>query len=99
MMAAALALRLLGRPRKELAWMAALLLLFLLPPLPDAQPGRETALLVQPDLSETEDWTKRGGRPRAKHDGRRHGARCGRRKRPSALPCDMARSAGAVLLR
>ncbi|MGO9010064.1 MAG: apolipoprotein N-acyltransferase [Bryobacteraceae bacterium] len=56
MMAAALALRLLGRPRKELAWMAALLLLFLLPPLPDAQPGRETALLVQPDLSETEDW-------------------------------------------
>ncbi|MGB9455655.1 MAG: apolipoprotein N-acyltransferase [Bryobacteraceae bacterium] len=57
MMSAALALRLLGRPRKELAWMAALLLLFLLPPLPDAQPGRETALLVQPDLSETEDWT------------------------------------------
>ncbi|MGA8578608.1 MAG: apolipoprotein N-acyltransferase [Bryobacteraceae bacterium] len=57
MMAAALALRLLGRPRKDLAWMAALLLLFLLPPLPDAQPGRETALLVQPDLSETEDWT------------------------------------------
>jgi len=57
MIAAALALRLLGRPRKELAWMAALLLLFLLPPLPDAQPGRETALLVQPDLSETEDWT------------------------------------------
>ena len=57
MMSAALALRLLGRPRLELAWMAALLFLPLLPPLPDAQHGREAALLVQPNLSETEEWT------------------------------------------
>ena len=57
MMAAALALRLLGRPRLELAWMAAFLFLALLPPLPDAQRGRENALLVQPNLSETEEWT------------------------------------------
>ena len=57
MMSAALALRLLGRPRRELAWMAALLALFLLPALPDAQHGRESALLVQPNLSETEEWT------------------------------------------
>ena len=57
MMSAALALRLLGRPRLDLAWMAALLFLPLLPPLPDAQQGREAALLVQPNLSETEEWT------------------------------------------
>jgi apolipoprotein N-acyltransferase len=57
MMAAALAARLLGRPRLELAWMAALLFVVLLPPLPDAQRGRESALLVQPNLSETEEWT------------------------------------------
>ena len=57
MMAAALALRLLGRPRLELAWMAAFLFLPLLPPLPDAQHGRESALLVQPNLSESEEWT------------------------------------------
>ena len=57
LMAAALAMRLLGRPRVELVWMAALLFLPLLPPLPDAQRGHESALLVQPDLSETEDWS------------------------------------------
>lgn len=57
MMAAALAVRLLGRPRVELAWMAALLFLPLLPPLADAQRGHESALLVQPNLSETEEWT------------------------------------------
>ena len=56
-MSAALALRLLGRPRLELAWIAALLFLPLLPPLADAQRGRESALLVQPNLSETEEWT------------------------------------------
>jgi len=55
-MSAALALRLLGRPRMELAWMVALLLLPLLPALPDAQHGRESALLEQPNLSETEEW-------------------------------------------
>ena len=57
MMAAALAARLAGRPRVELAWMALLLFLPLLPPMPDAQRGRESALLVQPNLSETEEWT------------------------------------------
>jgi apolipoprotein N-acyltransferase len=56
MLAAALALRLLRRPRLELAWIAALLFLAVVPPLPDARRGRETALLVQPNLSETEEW-------------------------------------------
>ncbi len=57
MMSAALAVRLAGRPRVEMAWMAVLLFLPLLPPMPDAQRGHESALLVQPNLSETDDWT------------------------------------------
>ena len=55
--AAALALALLRRPRKQMAWMLGLVLLFLLPRLPDAAPTHETALLAQPDISETEEWT------------------------------------------
>ena len=57
MMSAALALALLRRPRLELAWLAVLPLLFLLPALPPAERGRDSALLVQPDISVTEDWT------------------------------------------
>jgi apolipoprotein N-acyltransferase len=30
----------------------------LLPRMPDAQPGHQTALLVQPKISETEEWTR-----------------------------------------
>ena len=55
--AAALALAILRRPRAELAWLLALPLLFLLPRLPAPQRGQETALLAQPDISETEQWT------------------------------------------
>ncbi len=57
LMAAALALRLMGRPRWELLWLAVLLVLLALPPLPDVERGSESALLVQPNLSEEEDWT------------------------------------------
>ena len=57
MMGAALALAALRRPRRELLWLAMAPLALLLPRLPDARPGEETALLVQPNLSETEDWT------------------------------------------
>jgi apolipoprotein N-acyltransferase len=57
MMAAGLALVALRRPRRELTWLTALLLLPLLPSLPHAAPGHETALLLQPNLSETEEWT------------------------------------------
>jgi apolipoprotein N-acyltransferase len=60
LMAAALALAVIGRPRRpqvQLLWLAPLLLLTLLPALPPAQRGRETALLVQPKISETEQWT------------------------------------------
>jgi len=57
MMAAALAIAALRRPRAELLWLAPLLLLTLLPQLPPAERGRESALLVQPKISETEQWT------------------------------------------
>jgi apolipoprotein N-acyltransferase len=57
MMAAALALAAMRRPRRELLWLAPILLLLLLPPMPPAERGREAALLVQPNISETEQWT------------------------------------------
>src|SRR5205823_2437988 len=47
----------LRRPRIELAWILALPLLLLLPPLPAATRGHATALLAQPNISETEEWT------------------------------------------
>ena len=56
-MATALALAALGRPRLELLWLILLPFLVFLPPLPAAQPGHETALLTQPNISETEEWT------------------------------------------
>jgi len=55
--AAVLALAILGRPRRELLWLAPLPLLVLLPEMPPAQRGSNTALLVQPNLSESEEWT------------------------------------------
>jgi apolipoprotein N-acyltransferase len=56
-MAAALALACLRRPRIELAWLLLLLPIALLPRLPEAERGRDAALLVQPNISETEEWT------------------------------------------
>jgi len=57
MTATALALALLGRPRTELVWLAALPFLTFLPALPAARRGQEAALLVQPNISESEQWT------------------------------------------
>ena len=56
-MGAAMALAILRRPRLNLMWLLALPFLIFLPPLPDAHPGRQTAVLVQPDISEEEQWT------------------------------------------
>ncbi len=57
-MATTLALAVLRRPRIQLAWLAALVLLIVLPALPEAHAGQETAVLVQPNVSETEQWTE-----------------------------------------
>jgi apolipoprotein N-acyltransferase len=58
MMAAALALALLRRPRLELLWLLLLPFLVFLPPLPPALRGRDEALLLQPNISQTEQWTQ-----------------------------------------
>ncbi len=55
--AATLALPLLRRPQAQMAWILALPLLFLLPRMPAPGPASETALLTQPNISETEQWT------------------------------------------
>ncbi len=57
MLSAAVALVVMRRPRIELAWLLPLPLLMLLPSMPAAQRGRETALLVQPNISETAQFT------------------------------------------
>ena len=57
MMAAGLALAMLRRPRLELLWLLLLPFLVFLPPLPRAERGQEAALLLQPNISESEQWT------------------------------------------
>ena len=57
MMSAALALAFLRRPRLELAWLAPLPLIILLPRLPDFHAGEQVAVLVQPNISDTMQWT------------------------------------------
>ena len=57
MMAAALALVALRRPRKHLAWLLVLPLMYLLPPLPAPVRGAEEAVVVQPAVSQDTQWT------------------------------------------
>ena len=57
MMSVGLALAVLQRPRIQLWWLVLLPCLGLLPDLPPADRGREAALLSQPNISETEQWT------------------------------------------
>jgi apolipoprotein N-acyltransferase len=57
LMSAVVAVVVLRRRRLELLWLAPVLLLALLPAMPPAERGRETALLIQPNISETEEWT------------------------------------------
>ena len=57
MMAAALALVSLRRSRVQLLWLAPVLLVAALPELPPAERGKDAALLLQSNISETEQWT------------------------------------------
>ena len=57
MLGCAVALVILRRPRRELAWLIALPLLFLLPAAPARDKGPEHALLVQPNVDTEMDWT------------------------------------------
>jgi apolipoprotein N-acyltransferase len=58
MLATALALALLRRPRIQLLWIVLLPALIALPRLPDATRGRHSAILVQPDIDEAAQWTR-----------------------------------------
>jgi apolipoprotein N-acyltransferase len=53
---AVMALAVLRRPRVELAWVLLVLLVAVLPRIPDAGTGTNTALLAQPNISESEEW-------------------------------------------
>ena len=55
--AAVVALIILRRGRRQLYWLAIVLATLLLPDLPARQTGTETAVMVQPNMSEKEDWT------------------------------------------
>jgi len=57
MMSVGLTLALGRRPRAQLAWLLALPLLYLAPPLPLPSPGRQLAHLVQPNISEEEVYS------------------------------------------
>jgi apolipoprotein N-acyltransferase len=57
MIAAGLAGVALRRPRVELAWLAVLPGMWLLPALPAPARGTDSAVVVQPNLNEEEDWT------------------------------------------
>ena len=57
MLGCAVALLMLRRPRRELAWLLALPLILLLPRAPALDPGDQHALLVQPNIDTEMDWT------------------------------------------
>jgi len=58
MMATALALAFLRRPRFELLWLLLLPFLIFLPRMPGAERGEDAALLLQPNISEDTQWTE-----------------------------------------
>lgn len=58
MLACAVALIILRRPRVELAWLLVLPLLFVLPKAPAFEPGDQHALLVQPNLDPEMEWSQ-----------------------------------------
>jgi len=58
MLAAAVALVILRRPRRELAWVAIVPLVLILPAAPPPDKGAERAILVQPNIDTEFDWTQ-----------------------------------------
>jgi apolipoprotein N-acyltransferase len=57
MMGAGVAMALMKRPRREAAWLLALPLLYLLPPVPTGARGAQQAVYVQPNVPVETEWT------------------------------------------
>ena len=57
MVGCAVVLVILRRPRREFAWLLALLLILLLPAAPASETGDQHALLVQPNIDTEMDWS------------------------------------------
>ncbi len=53
----AVVVMLFRKSRKELYWLAMFAVLFVLPALPAFQAGDQTAVIVQPNLNEDQDWS------------------------------------------
>lgn len=53
----AVALLVLRRERRQLWWLAMFLVLFVLPSIPPPEAGAETAVVVQPNLKEDQEWS------------------------------------------
>jgi len=66
MLNAAVALVALRRPRRELAWLGALAALYVLPELPRTEPPAQSAVVVQPNVADSNDWS--GEKTEALHD-------------------------------
>ena len=58
MLGCAIALLVLGRPRRDLAWLLVLLPLPLLPAMPSPAPGAQTLRVVQPNVDTEADFTQ-----------------------------------------
>lgn len=57
MLSAAVTLVILRRPRRQLMWLTMFLVLFALPSEPPPAAGAETAVVVQPNLNEDQEWS------------------------------------------
>lgn len=55
---ASVAIFLRSKDRRVLLWLAAIPALFLFPDLPPPKAGAESAVAIQPNLSEDQDWTR-----------------------------------------
>jgi apolipoprotein N-acyltransferase len=66
LLSASMVLAIHRRPRRELIWPLALPLLFLLPALPPPARGTESAVTMQPNLAQRDDW--KPAEVRAMHD-------------------------------
>jgi apolipoprotein N-acyltransferase len=58
MLGAAVAVVILRRPRRELLWLTALLVLLLVPRSPRSEPGSDQAVVVQPNFDTELEWTR-----------------------------------------